>query len=169
MSLSQTLLPEYDQEMATTRRVLERVPEDQLGWQPHEKSMPFGRLATHVAELAGWARTILQNDSLDLAPPGGGGYQPHASSSRNELLEMFDKNVAASRAAIESTDDAAFMQKWTLLKGGQTIFTLPRVAVLRTMLLNHIIHHRGQLTVYLRLTGTPVPSVYGPSADEAIF
>jgi uncharacterized damage-inducible protein DinB len=166
MSLSKTLLPEYDQEMATTRRVLERVPEGQFGWQPHEKSMSLGRLATHVAELAGWAKTFLQNDSLDLAPPGGSGYQPQNASSRGELLEMFDKNVASTRAAIEATDDAAFMQKWTLLKGGQTIFTLPRVAVLRTMLLNHVIHHRGQLTVYLRLTGTPVPSVYGPTADE---
>jgi uncharacterized damage-inducible protein DinB len=168
MSLSQTLLPEYDQEMATTRRVLERVPEDQFGWQPHEKSMTLGRLATHVAELAGWARTFLKNDSLDLAPPGGSGYQPQTAASRAELLEMFDKNVAGTRAAIEATDDAALLQKWTLLKGGRTIFTLPRVAVLRTMLLNHVIHHRGQLTVYLRLTGTPVPSVYGPTADEDI-
>jgi uncharacterized damage-inducible protein DinB len=168
MSLSKTLLPEYDQEMATTRRVLERVPEDQLSWQPHEKSMSLGRLATHVAELAGWARTFLQDDSFDIAPPEGSGYQPQNAPSRSALLEMFDKNVASTRAAIEATDDATFMQKWTLLKGGQTIFTLPRVAVLRTMLLNHVIHHRGQLTVYLRLTGTPVPSVYGPTADEGM-
>lgn len=168
MSLSKTLLPEYDQEMATTRRVLDRVPEDQFGWQPHEKSMSLGRLATHVAELAGWAKTFLKDDSFDLAPPGGGGYQAQVAPSRSALLEMFDKNVASTRAAIEATDDATFMQKWTLLKGGQSIFTLPRIAVLRTMLLNHVIHHRGQLTVYLRLTGTPVPSVYGPTADEGM-
>lgn len=168
MSLSQTLLPEYDQEMATTRRVLERVPEDKFSWQPHEKSMSLGRLATHVAELAGWAKTFLQDDSFDLAPPGGGGYQPQTAPSRSGLLEMFDKNVANTRAAIEATDDATFMQEWSLLKGGQAIFTLPRVAVLRTMMFNHVIHHRGQLTVYLRLTGTPVPSVYGPTADEGM-
>lgn len=168
MSISKTLLPEYDHEMATTRRVLERVSEERWSWQPHEKSMTLGRLATHIAELAGWARTFLTRDSFDVAPPGGGGYQPQTFSSRSELLETFDKSVAQTRAAIEATDDETFRQPWSLLNGGQTVFTLPRAAVLRSMLLNHVIHHRGQLTVYLRLTGALVPSVYGPSADEAM-
>lgn len=163
MRLSQTLLPEFDQEMANTRRVLERVPEDQIGWKPHEKSMSLARLATHVAELAGWAAFFLKSDFLDL---GAMDYKPHAASSQSELLEIFDTNVAESRAAIEATDDEAFQQPWTLRKGDHVIFTIPRVAVMRTMLLNHIIHHRGQLTVYLRLTGAPVPGMYGPSADE---
>ena len=168
MSLSQTLLPEYDHEMATTRRVLERVPDDRFDWQPHEKSMSLGRLATHVAELTGWAKTFLQSDSFDFSPPGSAPYQPRTVATRAELLEMFDGNVASTRAAIEAADDATWMQSWTLFKGGRTLFTLPRVAVLRSMLLNHVIHHRGQLTVYLRLTGALVPSVYGPTADEDV-
>jgi uncharacterized damage-inducible protein DinB len=163
MKLSQTLLPEFDQEMANTRRVLERVPEDQIGWKPHEKSMTLGRLATHVAELAGWAAFFLKGEFLDLAAMD---YKPHVASSRQELLELFDSNVAESRAAIEATEDPAFRELWTLRKGDHVIFTLPRVAVMRSMLLNHLIHHRGQLTVYLRLTGIPVPGLYGPSADE---
>ena len=163
MRLSQTLLPEFDQEMANTRRVLERVSEDQSDWKPHEKSMSLGRLATHVAELPGWANVFLNSELLDLAAMD---YKPHTASSRQELLELFDSKVAEGRAAIEATDDEAFLQPWTLRKGDHVIFTLPRVAVMRTMLLNHIIHHRGQLTVYLRLTGAPVPGMYGPSADE---
>lgn len=167
MKLSQTLLPEFDQEMATTRKLLARVPDDRAGWKPHDKSMSLGRLATHVAELAGWGPTILGQESLDLAPPGGGGYQPRTLESGREIVELFDANVPKTRAAIESAEDAELMQPWTLLKGGEVIFKLPRIAVLRTLLFSHVIHHRGQLSVYLRLNDVPVPSIYGPSADEA--
>lgn len=170
MSISQLMLPEFDHEMATTRRVLERVPDDKLDWQPHEKSMTFGRLASHVAELPGWVMSVLQKDSLDFAPPGSPDSPRKAQvfASRQEILETFDRSVASAREAIAATDDETFGKHWTLARGGQTIFNLPRAAVVRTLLLNHVIHHRGQLTVYLRLNDALVPSVYGPSADEQV-
>ncbi len=167
MKISQTLLPEYDHEMATTRKLLERVPEDRLGWKPHDKSMSLGRLATHLAELPGLGVRIVESDSIDLAPPGGsGGFKPNTLSSRQEILDTFDSKVAEGRAAIESIEDPDMLKPWSLLNGGQPVFNLPRVAVLRTMLFSHSIHHRGQLSVYLRLNDVPVPSIYGPSADE---
>ncbi len=168
MKLSQTLLPEYDQEMATTRKLLERVPDDRTDWKPHEKSMSLGRLATHIAELPSLASRILGQDSLDLASMGGPGYKPSSLGSRLEILDLFDSNVGNTRAAIESAENEALMQPWTLQKGDHVLFTLPRLAVLRTMVLNHTIHHRGQLSVYLRLNDVPLPSVYGPTADEAM-
>jgi uncharacterized damage-inducible protein DinB len=166
MPLSQSLLPEFDHEMANTRRALERVPEDKFAWKPHDKSMTLGRLASHVAELAGWVEPTLQSESLDVAPPGAPPYQPKIAASRTELLQQFDKNVAQARAAIAAAPDPAWMVPWTLLSGGQPMFTLPRIAVLRAMVMNHMIHHRGQLSVYLRLNNVPVPALYGPSADE---
>jgi uncharacterized damage-inducible protein DinB len=166
MPMSQVLLPEFDHEMANTRKALERVPDDKFGWKPHEKSMTLGRLATHVAELTGWIPTTLETESLDFAPPGAPPFQPKIAASQAELLATFDKNVAAARAAIGGAGDAQWMVPWTLLNGGQTIFSLPRIAVLRGMVMNHIIHHRGQLAVYLRLNDVPVPALYGPSADE---
>ena len=166
MPMSQALLPEFDHEMANTRKALERVPEEKFGWKPHEKSMTLGRLATHVAELTGWVPTTLESESFDFAPPGAPPIQPKTAGSRAELLEMFDKNVATARAAISGASDAQLMVPWTLLAGGKTIFSMPRIAVLRGMVMNHIIHHRGQLTVYLRLNDVPVPALYGPSADE---
>lgn len=166
MSLKDALLPEFDQEMATTRRLLERLPESGLGWTPHAKSMTLGHLATHLAEVPGWARPTLTQESLDLNPPGGEGYKPPVFDTRREILELFDRNVAAAREALGQTGDEAFMVPWTLLSGGQAFFTLPRVAVLRSFVLSHLIHHRGQLTVYLRLNDIPLPSVYGPTADE---
>lgn len=168
MKISQTLLPEYDHEMATTRKLLERVPEDRFGWQPHDKSMTLGRLATHLAELPGLGLRITQADSLDLNPPdGSGGYKPTTLGSRQEILDTFDSRVAAAREAIASLEDQEMMKPWSLLNGGRPIFTLPKAAVLRSMLLSHSIHHRGQLSVYLRLNDVPVPSIYGPSADES--
>jgi uncharacterized damage-inducible protein DinB len=168
MSISQALLPEFDLEMANTRKALERVPEDKLGWKPHEKSMTLGRLATHIAELVGWVPTTLETESLDFAPPGAPPYQPKIAGSRAELLEMFDKSVATAAAGIGAASDAQFMAPWTLLAGGKTIFSMPRIAVLRGMVINHMIHHRGQLTVYLRLNDVAVPGIYGPSADEPL-
>ena len=168
MPMSQALLPEFDHEMANTRKALERAPEDKFGWKPHEKSMTLGRLATHVAELSGWVPTTLESESFDFAPPGAAPFQPKTAGSRAELLEVFDKNVAVARAAIGAASDAQWMAPWSLLQGGRTIFSMPRIAVLRSMVMNHTIHHRGQLAVYLRLNDVPVPALYGPSADEQV-
>ena len=164
--MSQALLPEFDHETANTRKALERVPEDKFGWKPHEKSMTMGRLATHIAELYAWVPTTFEVETFDFAPPGAPPYQPKIAGSRTELLETFDKNAAAARAAIAAASDAQLMVLWTLLNGGKTVFSLPRIAVLRGMVINHAIHHRGQLAVYLRLNDIPVPALYGPSADE---
>lgn len=163
MSLNQILLPEYDQEMATTRRLLERVPEDRFDWQPHTKSMTLGRLANHLAELPGLARMILGGESFNIA---SGQFKPAALTSRQEVLDLFDQNVASTRAALAETGDEAMKQKWSLLRGEDTVFSVPRAAAIRSMVLSHTIHHRAQLSVYLRLNDVPVPSIYGPSADE---
>jgi uncharacterized damage-inducible protein DinB len=165
MSISQALLPEFDQEMAGTRKTLERVPEGKADWKPHAKSMTLGRLAGHLAELPAWVVETMLRDELEI----GGDFKPFISSSPAELLAMFDAKAAEARAAIASASDADLMKPWTLKVRGQTAFTLPKIAVLRTMVMNHIIHHRGQLTVYLRLNDVPVPALYGPSADERPF
>jgi uncharacterized damage-inducible protein DinB len=166
MAMKDALLPEFDQEMANTRKSLERVPEDKLGWKPHPKSGTMGWLATHVASLPSWATETMANDSLDLAPNG----VPHAptvpAKSREELLALFDKNVAAGRAAIAGASDEQFFKPWSLLSNGKTLMTMPRAAVLRGFVMNHLIHHRAQLGVYLRLNDVAVPGLYGPSADE---
>jgi len=161
MSISAALLPEFDHEMATTRKTLERVPNEKLGWKPHEKSMSLGRLASHIAELPSWGVIGLTMDSLDL-----GDQKPWEGSSREEILERFDKNAAAARAAIEGADDARYMTNWSLTMGGKTLMTMPKITVVRMFMLNHLIHHRGQFSVYLRLNDVSVPSIYGPSADE---
>lgn len=166
MTLSEMLLPEFDQEMAHTRKTLERVPEDKFGWKPHEKSMTMGRLAIHLAELPGWAIFTIDKDSLDIAPVGAPPYQPPKVNSQNELLALFDKNVGASRPVIAGAADAHLMKPWSLLAGGKAIFTLPRFNVLRSAVINHSIHHRAQLGVFLRLNNVPLPAIYGPSADE---
>lgn len=165
MSISEGLLPEFDQETATTRKLLEQVPEDKLQWGPHEKSMTLGRLAAHIAELPGWAPALLEQDEFDVAPPDGEGYSPPALDSVSAILETFDANVAKARSMLASTSDAAFMDAWTLKKGGEKLFSVPRIGMVRSMLMNHAIHHRGQLTVYLRLSGAAVPQSYGPTAD----
>lgn len=166
MPISQALLPEFDHEMATTRKVLERVPEDRPEWRPHPKSMTIARLAGHVAELPFWAAQGIKHDSLDMMPGGKRAWEPGMMKSRQQLLESFDKVVAEARAAIAGASDEHLLKPWTLLNNGRAILTLPRVAVLRSFVMNHLVHHRGQLTVYLRLNDVPVPSVYGPSADE---
>lgn len=166
MSINQALLPEYDHEIATTRRALERVPDDALGWAPHEKSMTLGKLANHIATLPMWLSMTLGHDSLDMNPPDGQRMEMPNYGSRKELVEAFDKLAAEARQALATTTDGVLMSNWSLLNGGQTIFTMPKVAVLRSFVMNHLIHHRGQLSVYLRLRDVPVPSIYGPSADE---
>jgi len=166
MKISDMLLPEFDQEMANTRKTLERVPEGKSDWKPHDKSMSLGRLAGHLAELPSLAASALRQDSLDFAPPGKPPMQPFISTSRTALLETFDKNTADARAAIAEASDEYLMKSWSLLRGGKTLLTMPRTAVVRSFMLNHMIHHRAQLGVYLRLNDLPVPSIYGPSADE---
>lgn len=162
MALNQALLPEFDHEMQSTRRTLERVPEDKLGWKPHQKSMSLGGLATHLATINHWVDATIGMDSFDVA-----GVPPTPElKSRAEILAMFDQNAANARKAIAAADDAQLMKPWSLLSSGKAVFTLPRIAVLRSFILNHTIHHRGQLSVYLRLNDVPVPSIYGPSADE---
>ena len=167
MSLNEMLLPEFDQEMATTRKFLDRIPDDKFAWKPHEKSMSLGQLAAHLAEMPGWTVPTIEQESLDLAPPGGPSFQPTKTRSRQETLELFDKNIAAARNAIVGATDVQLMKPWSLLMGGNVIFTMPRIAVLRSMVMNHNVHHRAQLGVYFRLNNVPVPGTYGPSADEA--
>jgi len=166
MSIAQSLLPELDQEMAGTRKTLERVPEDKFEWRPHPKSFTMIALATHIADMVGWGAITIDTDSFDYAPPGGEPYQETPAASRAELLERFDKGLAKLRAALAGASDEAMMANWSLLGGGQTIFTKPRVACLRDMIFSHLIHHRAQLGVYLRMNDVPVPALYGPSADE---
>jgi uncharacterized damage-inducible protein DinB len=163
MTLSEMILPEFDQEMTNTRKLLERVPEDKMAWKPHEKSMAMGRLASHVAELAGWATTTINQDSLNLTPDMKG----FQAASRKELLETFDKNAAEARQAIAGASDAHLQKTWTLAVNGKTFFSMPRTAVLRGFVMNHLIHHRAQLGVYCRLNDVPIPGMYGPSADDA--
>ena len=166
MSLSKLLLPEFDQENANTRKTLERVPEDKWDWKPHEKSGTLGWMAGHVATLNDWTTQTLETDQLDFAPVGGRQYQPPNTRNRTELLEAFDKATSEARAALSATSDDAFQKPWTLLMGGKELFTMPKYAVLRGFCFNHLIHHRAQLTMYLRALDVPVPGLYGPSADE---
>jgi uncharacterized damage-inducible protein DinB len=166
VAIKEALLPELEQEASSTRKLLERVPEDKLDWKPADKSMTMGRLATHLAEMPTWGVHALSMDELDINPPGGEPYQPVQAGSVSEILEQFDTNIAKLRDAIESASDEDFMKPWTLKNGGEEVFTMPKVAVLRGMVMNHTIHHRGQLSVFLRLNDVPLPGTYGPSADE---
>lgn len=168
MGLSKALLPEFDHEMANTRKTLERVPDDKFDWKPHEKSFAMGALAGHLANLPSWGSLTVGSDSFDMAP-GGQPLKAPALSSGKEVLAKFDENVAATRAAIAGASDEDLFKPWTLMSNGKTILTLPKIAVLRSFVMNHLIHHRAQLGVYLRLNDIPVPSIYGPSADEAGF
>src|ERR1041385_4153020 len=169
MALTEWLLPEFDAEMAATRRVLERVPDGKTKWQPHPKSMTLGRLATLVAELPGWVVNALTTDELDIMPPGGPPPKFAALGSTRQILELFDKNARAARAALANPTDADFKKPWAFKVGGRTVDTSPKYTVYRRTVLNHLAHHRGQLTVYLRLNEAAVPAVYGPTADEPNF
>ncbi|HEY6272643.1 MAG TPA: DinB family protein [Terriglobales bacterium] len=165
MALNQALLPEFDNEMATTRKLLERVPDAKLGWKPHDKSMSMSKLATHLATIGGFVPAILGQDSFDVknSPPN-----PDLSSHQ-EMLGTFDKRTAEARKLIADATDDQLMKPWSLKFEGKTLFTSPRIAVLRSFFMNHSIHHRGQLSVYLRLNNVAVPAMYGPSADENPF
>ncbi len=168
MTIKDALLPEFDQEMANTRKTLERVPEDKFAWKPHPKSFSMIALATHIATMTGWTVDTMTKESFDISPPGAPPYKEELATSRAQLLEKFDKSVTGARAALAGASDADFFKNWSLMAGGHTLFTMPRIACIRTFVMNHVIHHRAQLGVYLRLNDIPVPSIYGPSADEGM-
>ncbi len=166
MSIAQSLLPEFDHEMAGTRKALERVPDSALAFTPHEKSLSMQGLVTHLANLPHWTSVTIETDELDMDSPEGTAQRVEPVGSTAEALERFDRNVAAARDALAAASDETLLGPWTLRSGGQTAFTMPKVAVLRSFVMNHMIHHRGQLTVYLRMNDVPLPALYGPSADE---
>ena len=162
MAMVDGLLPEFDHEMTLTRKLLERVPDDRLGWKPHAKSMSVGGLATHLSNLPWWGEVTIAHTDFDLASFGA----PAEATSRTQILDTFDRHVTTARAALSGRSDAELMAPWTLKRAGQTIFTMPKASVWRSFVISHVVHHRGQLSVYLRLLDVPVPSIYGPSADE---
>ena len=167
MAIKDALLPEFDHEMGTTRKLLACAPMADRDWTPHAKSMSVGDLVKHVAEIPGWAGGIVDADSWDAA--SGGDAPKKVYTSNDEAIADFDPGVAKARAAIESKSDAEWMQTWTLKNGDQEIMSMPKMGVVRSFLMNHLIHHRGQLSVYIRLKDVAVPSIYGPSADEKAF
>lgn len=166
-NISQAMLPEFDMEMGNTRKILERVPEGKPDFAPHAKSMTLARLAGHLAEIPMWGQMTLARDEFDVNPEGGTPYQTTPMTSRKELLESFDREVKKARAALESATDESMMKTWALKNRGATLMALPRVVVMRSFVMNHMIHHRAQLGVYLRLNDVPVPGLYGPSADDS--
>ena len=160
-------LNEFDHEMRQTRKLLERIPGDRLDFRPHPRSKTLGALALHVAGIPSWTSNLLGEASYDLGPDLADKDRDRAlPKDAAEILETFDRSVAKARAHIEAQDEESLKSKWSLLKGGEAVVTLPRAAVLRQFLMNHLVHHRGQLTVYLRMLDVPVPALYGPSADE---
>ena len=167
MTIGESLLLEFDHEAAGVRRTLERVPGDRFDWKPHPRSGSMVWLAAHLANLPSWAVLTINQDALDLAPGGKPLDPAPRPATVAELVATFDRNAAAARAAIAGAGDADLLALWSLLQTGVTVMTMPRVAVLRSFVFNHLIHHRAQLGVYLRLNDIPVPSLYGPSADES--
>lgn len=165
MAIVDALLPEYDHELATTRRLLERVPEAEFGWKPHEKSMTLGQLAGHIATLPWWLSATLAAPFYDVTA-GDKEARLETPASRETLLSDFDQKVSAARASLANTSDAEMLAPWALKSGGHEIFSMPRAAAVRSFVMNHLIHHRGQLSVYLRMKDVPLPSIYGPTADE---
>ena len=162
MAITDGLLNELKNEAETTRKMLERVPTESFDWKPHEKSMTMGHLATHVANMFNWFPTTLETDELDFAQ----GFEEPKPANTEELVALLDKNVAAANESLRKIDEADFMKQWTLRNGEEIFLQMPKIGVVRAMILNHIVHHRGQLSVYLRMNDIPVPGMYGPSADE---
>ena len=167
MKLTDLFLGELEAEAPATRRALERVPEGRNDWKPHEKSMPLGALATIVANIPAWLDMVVNMDELDINPPGGSQYRPAAWKTRRDLLDQFEASLKRGREVLKNTtDDRLLNTKWRMLSGGKLMSEQPRYEAVRDGVLNHMAHHRGQLTVYLRLNEAKVPAIYGPSADE---
>jgi uncharacterized damage-inducible protein DinB len=164
MRLVDSILMEIDQEAQTTKRVLDRIPEDKLTWKPHPKAFSLGQLALHIASLPGSVAAAAVPDSME-APTFS---QPEAKS-RQEVLDTFSKSLESAKDALKKMDDARLMSMWSLTKNGKVVMSIPRIGFIRSILMNHNYHHRGQLSVYLRILNVPVPSIYGPSADENPF
>jgi uncharacterized damage-inducible protein DinB len=165
MGISESILPEFDHETATTRTLLERVPEAKAAWKPHDKSMSLGQLAMHIANIPTWASVTLERKEYDMSPPDDQRIVSPPFESSSQLLRAYDENVRAARALVVRTTDGEFMVQWTLKSAGKSLYNMPRVAVFRSFVLNHAVHHRGQLSVYLRLLDVPIPNIYGPTAD----
>jgi len=161
--IAQSLLPELQNEFPNTRKMLERVPAASFDWKPHEKSMTLIRLATHLATLPQWLTMTVNTTELDFSKSP---YSPPKFETTQEIVDAFDKNVQEALDALKGASDEALMQPWTLRNGEQIFFTMPRIAVIRSLVISHMIHHRAQLQVFLRLLNVPVPGMYGPSADE---
>jgi uncharacterized damage-inducible protein DinB len=168
MKMTEMFAADLEREAPLTRRTLQQVPEGRPGWKPHEKSMPLGYLATLVANLPGWVVLTVDQDELDLNPPGGPRYKPEELSTAKELVAALDRNVAKALESLARTNDEHLLKPWRFLNGGKVVSEQPRHIVLRDAVLSHLAHHRGQLTVYLRLNDALVPAIYGPSADEGI-
>jgi len=168
MSLAAAILAELDAEGASTRRMLEAVTDDVFDWKAHEKSYSIGEVSTHLANLLTWAPLTLQTEVFDAAPAGQDPPKQPEAKTAAEVLERFDTNLAAARAAIQTASDEELQATWTMQAAGKTLFTMPRSEVLRAFIVRHTVHHRAQLGVYLRLRDVPLPSTYGPTADEAM-
>jgi uncharacterized damage-inducible protein DinB len=162
--LNHPLIAEIKHEGAQTRKLLERVPFENPEWQPHERSMSLGRLATHIAEIPGWTSRILAADEFDVAPLIS--LKPSVAAGVDALLQTHDERIHKALADLQAASDEDLTKKWTFRRGEHVVFSMPRVSAIRTMAMNHLLHHRGQLSVYLRLLGVPIPGMYGPSADE---
>ena len=164
MPLIEALLPEFDREMGQTRKVLDRVPDGQFDWRPHPTSVALGRLAEHLAEMPLWATTTMAQGGIDMMTLRPAEYK--SPTNRTEVLAMFDANLKAARPQVANKTDSEFDAPWTLKAGGKQVFTMPKASVMRSFVINHMVHHRGQMTVYLRMLGVKIPSIYGPSGDE---
>ncbi len=165
MRLGEMHLPEFDQEMGNTRKTLERIPEDKMDWKPHKKSLSLGALASHLSRIPTWTNMTIELNELDVSTIPS----MDALKSRNDILKEFDKNLSAARKALSEVSDELLFKNWSLRHGNHTLLTMPKLAILRSFVMNHNIHHRAQLGVYLRLNDIPVPSIYGPSADEGVM
>ena len=163
MAMIEPIIMEFSSEAATTRKLLERMPEDKFAWKPHDKSMTLGLLGSHIVETSTWLRPILEQDEMQFDTES---YVPVVYETVAELLDAFDKRMAEAVEVMQGQSDEHLMATWRMVVNGQPMFEMPRIAVIRGMILNHTVHHRGQLSVYLRLNDVPLPSIYGPSADE---
>ena len=169
MSRIESFLSEYDQLTKNARKTIERIPDDKFTWKPHEKSFSMRDLASHIVNLQSWLSVTLNMIEFDMHPTEGEEFIPPIASSKNELLEMFDKNCEEAKKCLANTPEEKLKDNWSLLSGGKTLFTMPKVAVVRSFVFNHTIHHNAQLGVYLRLNDISVPAIFGPSADENIM